>query len=173
MHYHNITKSDMLNGDGLRVVLWLSGCDHNCYKCQNPQTHDCNSGIPFDESAKEEIFEELNKDYVKGITFSGGDPLHQNNIKDVHNLCIHIKEKFPTKDIWLYTGYTLEEIFESDDIFNMVRQTIISMCDVLVDGRYVDNLKDSKYHWAGSTNQRIIDVQKTLKAGTVVLHESE
>ncbi len=159
----------MLNGEGLRVVLWLSGCDHHCYNCQNPQTHDCNSGIPFDISAKEEIFEELSKDYVRGITFSGGDPLHENNLVDVHNLCVTIKEKFPTKDIWMYTGYTFEEISENS-IDNNIRQAIISMCDVLVDGRYVESLKDKKYHWAGSTNQRIIDVKETLKLGKIVLY---
>ena len=159
----------MLNGEGLRVVLWLSGCDHHCYNCQNPQTHDCNSGIPFDISAKEEIFEELSKDYVKGIAFSGGDPLHKNNLVDVHNLCVTIKEKFPTKDIWMYTGYTFEEISENS-IDNNIRQAIISMCDVLVDGRYVESLKDKKYHWAGSTNQRIIDVKETLKLGKIVLY---
>ncbi len=160
----------MLNGSGLRVVLWLSGCNHNCYNCQNPQTHDCNSGIPFDLSAKKEIFEELEKDYIKGITFSGGDPLHQNNLTEVYNLCIEIKKKYPSKDIWIYTGYTLEEILK-DTSNNMIRQKIILMCDVLVDDRYIETLKDKKYHWAGSTNQRIINIQETFNQNKVILFE--
>lgn len=161
----------MLNGSGLRVVLWLSGCNHNCYKCQNPQTHDCNSGIPFDVSAKEEIFEELKKDYIKGITFSGGDPLHENNLIEVNNLCLTIKENFPTKDIWLYTGYTFEEINRASNCNNnIIRQSIVSMCDVLVDGKYIESLSDKKYHWAGSTNQRVIDVKETLNLNKIVLY---
>lgn len=178
MHYHNITKSDMLNGSGLRVVLWLSGCDHNCYNCQNPQTHDCNSGIPFDLSAKEEIFQELEKDYIKGITFSGGDPLHQNNIYEVLHLILEIKEKYKTKDIWVYSGYTWDEIFVSldsrtmtEEVQNEVRKKIILLSDVFVDGRYIEYLKDNKYQWAGSTNQRVIDVKKTLESGYIILKE--
>lgn len=83
MNYHNITHDDMLNGVGLRVVLWCSGCSHNCHNCQNPQTWDINSGISFDEKAKEELFSELSKDYISGITFSGGDPLHENNLQTI------------------------------------------------------------------------------------------
>ena len=162
----------MLNGSGLRVVLWLSGCNHNCYNCQNPQTHDCNSGIPFDISARQEIFDELKKDYIKGITFSGGDPLHENNLTDVHNLCVDINEKFPTKDIWLYTGYTFEELNE-DIGYNSLRQKILSMCDVLVDGRYVESLRDKKCPWVGSTNQRVIDMKKTIKLNQIVLWSGE
>ena len=164
----------MLNGSGLRVVLWLSGCDHHCYNCQNPQTHDCNSGIPFDLSAKEEIFQELEKDYIKGITFSGGDPLHQNNIYEVLHLILEIKEKYKTKDIWVYSGYTWEDIFVTcesrpmtEEIQNEIRKKIILLSDVFVDGRYIEHLKDKKYQWAGSTNQRIIDIKKTIEKGEV------
>ena len=94
MRYHNITKDDMLNGDGLRVVLWVAGCEHHCPKCQNPVTWDINGGLEFDEAAKKEIFDELEKNYVSGITFSGGDPLHTQNRKDVGALIEEIKEKF-------------------------------------------------------------------------------
>ena len=169
MNYHNITSPDMLNGLGLRVVLWLSGCDHHCYNCQNPQTHDCNSGIPFDLSAKEELFRELSKDYISGITFSGGDPLHENNIEEVFELIIEIRKNFPTKTIWLYTGYVVNfyEIYNSDhteiEIFpkdnntenDLKRLEIISKCDVLVDGRYINELRDVSLHWIGSSNQKI------------------
>ena len=110
MNYHSITYPDQNNGDGLRVVLWLSGCSHNCYKCQNPQTHDPNSGILFDEKAEEELFSELGKDYISGLTFSGGDPLNENNLDGVLNLVNEIRLLMPEKTIWLYTGYSFEEI---------------------------------------------------------------
>ena len=112
MNYHNITYPDMLNGDGLRVVLWLSGCSHNCYKCQNPQTHNPNSGILFDERAEEELFRELSKDYISGLTLTGGDPLHENNLDGVLKIVNKIRLLFPEKTIWLYTGYTWEIIMD-------------------------------------------------------------
>lgn len=168
MRYHNITYPDMNNGDGLRVVLWLSGCSHRCKNCQNQQTWDVDSGIVFDETAKKELFNELKKDYISGVTFSGGDPLHKNNLDELLSLIIKIKEKFPSKNIWLYTGFTWEEIFESA---YKTRQQIVSKCDVLVDGRYVDELQDISAHWVGSTNQRVIDVQKSLKENKIVLYK--
>ena len=114
MRYHNITKDDMLNGDGLRVVLWVAGCDHCCKECHNPVTWDPNGGLFFDEKAKAEIFEELEKDYISGITFSGGDPLHSANAYEVMMLAKEIKEKFPSKTIWLYTGYEWKDIKNMD-----------------------------------------------------------
>ena len=108
MNYHNITYPDMNNGDGLRVVLWLSGCNHHCMNCQNPQTWNPDSGIKFDSAAKEELFRELEKDYISGITFTGGDPLHENNVDEVLSLVYEIKDKYPNKTIWIYSGYTLE-----------------------------------------------------------------
>ena len=101
MRYHNITKDDMLNGDGLRVVLWVSGCSHCCEGCQNPVTWDSEGGLPFDAAAKQEVFDELAKDYISGITFSGGDPLFFKNRPDVTELICEIRETFPDKTIWL------------------------------------------------------------------------
>lgn len=161
MRYHNITKEDMLNGDGLRVVLWVAGCSHCCKECQNPITWDSNGGIPFDENAKKEIFEQLDKDYISGITFSGGDPLHMNNIDDVTALAKEIRETYPNKTIWLYTGSLWEE---------MQRDEIVSYLDVVVDGEFEVDKKDLQLKWKGSSNQRVIDVQKTLENGEVVLH---
>ena len=166
MNYHNISYPDMNNGDGLRVVLWLSGCSHKCKGCHNQQTWDVNSGINFDESAKKELFEELGKDYISGITFSGGDPLHENNINEVLELIIEIKDKFPNKNIWLYTGYYFNEIFDE------IRKQIVSKCDVLIDGRYVESLRDVSAHWVGSTNQSVIDVKKSLKENKIVLYNN-
>lgn len=181
INYHNITHDDMNNGDGLRVVLWLSGCSHHCFNCQNPQTWDPDSGIPFDELAKQEIFNELSKNYISGITLSGGDPLHENNLFEVLSLVKEIRNLFPNKTIWLYTGYTWEEIRNAfgkskewlqsrwkDSAIN--RWEIISMCDVIVDGEYIDDQRDIALKWCGSSNQRVIDVQKSLAQGKVVLY---
>ena len=161
MRYHNITKDDMLNGDGLRVVLWVSGCSHCCEDCQNPLTWDPNGGLPFDEAAKEEDFAELEKNYISGITLSGGDPLYPGNRMDIRNLVKEIREKYPKKTIWMYTGYEWE-IVRSFDILKYV--------DVLVDGEYEKDKRDTQLHWRGSSNQRVIDVQESLKTGNVVLH---
>lgn len=204
----------MINGIGLRVCLWCSGCDHHCKNCQNPITWNPDDGIQFDESAKKEIFDELSKDYIAGITFTGGDPLHQKNLKDVLDLITDFRSKYPIsrktdttyrknnnykhnilteksneirlscqeKTIWLYSGYTWEQIMypvvtddfnpERDKILKM-RQDIVKQCDVLVDGRYEEDKRDVTYHWAGSTNQRVIDVQETLKQGKVILWENQ
>lgn len=161
MRYHNITKDDMLNGDGLRVVLWLSGCSHCCYKCQNPVTWDPNGGLAFDEAAKAELFEHLGKSYISGITFSGGDPLYIGNRLDLLQLIKEIKEKFPTKTMWLYTGYLWEEI---------KRLELVSYLDVVVDGEFVYEQMDTTLKWKGSANQRVINVQESLEKGEVVLH---
>lgn len=171
----------MNNGDGLRVVLWLSGCNHHCKGCQNKQTWDIDSGIQFNESAKIELFEKLSEDYISGITFSGGDPLHENNINEVLNLITEIRNRFPSKNIWLYTGYTWNQIFcpiVTDD-FNLIRDEIINsrrkiveMCDVLVDGKYIELLRDLSAHWVGSKNQKVINVKKSLESRDIVLWEN-
>ncbi|NBI92589.1 anaerobic ribonucleoside-triphosphate reductase activating protein [Lachnospiraceae bacterium] len=155
MRYHNITKDDMLNGDGLRVVLWVAGCSHCCKDCHNPLTWDPDGGLPFDEKAKQEIFEQLNKPYISGITFSGGDPLHAANRMEVRNLMAEIKEKYPDKTIWLYTGDSWENIYH---------YSLIKYVDVLVDGEFQRARKDVKLLWKGSSNQRVIDVQKSLQS---------
>ncbi|MBE5746223.1 MAG: anaerobic ribonucleoside-triphosphate reductase activating protein [Clostridiales bacterium] len=161
MNYHNITKDDMLNGDGLRVVLWVAGCSHHCKGCQNPITWNEKSGLYFDEKAKCEIFDLLEKDYISGITFSGGDPLMPCNREVVGNLIKEITVKFPNKNIWLYTGFTFDEVKDLD---------FIKFVDVLVDGRFEENLKDEKLLWKGSSNQRVIDVKKSLNNNTICLH---
>ncbi len=154
MRYHNITKDDMLNGDGLRVVLWLAGCLHCCRECQNPVTWDPDGGILFDQAAKAELFEQLEKPYISGITFSGGDPLHPSNRAEVRELIAEIRERFPDKTIWLYTGDLWEQV-RSDPMMKHI--------DVLVDGEFHIEEKDPQLMWKGSKNQRVIDVQKSLK----------
>lgn len=166
MNYHNITHDDMLNGEGIRVVLWLAGCEHKCKGCQNPLTWNPNNGINFDAQARDEIFSALKQKHISGITFSGGDPLHPANRGKVFCLIKDIKQQFPSKTIWIYTGYTWEEIHE-----NKYLPHIIKYADVLVDGRFKEELADVNYPWAGSTNQRVIDIQESIKKGTVILHE--
>ncbi|MCD7879780.1 MAG: anaerobic ribonucleoside-triphosphate reductase activating protein [Candidatus Gastranaerophilales bacterium] len=161
MNYHNITKDDMLNGDGLRVVLWVAGCNHQCEDCQNPITWDITGGLPFDEAAERELFEILKKPHISGITFSGGDPLHPFNRSEVFRLMRKCKDLYPKKTIWCYTGFRWEEFRKFKEM---------QYIDVLVDGRFVKSLFDEKLRWVGSSNQRIIDVQKTLEKGEVVLH---
>ena len=116
MRFHNITKDDMLNGDGLRVVLWVAGCSHYCRGCQNPITWDPAGGVEFTEDSRREIFELLDKPYISGITFSGGDPLYSGNEKEVTLLAREIREKYPQKTIWLYTGARWEEIRDKEII---------------------------------------------------------
>lgn len=161
MKYHNITHDDMLNGAGLRVVLWVSGCEHKCYNCHNKITWDIDNGLIFDDKAKKEIFDALEKDYIKGITFSGGDPLHKQNREEIFNLIKEIKEKFKDKDIWLYTGYTWEEINDLD---------VLQYIDVLVDGKYIEELSNEELEWRGSSNQRVIDVKKTLLEDKIIYY---
>lgn len=163
MNYHNITKDDMLNGDGLRVVLWVSGCTHHCDGCQNPITWDLAGGIPFDEAAEEELFEALSKPHVSGITFSGGDPLHPFNRQEVFRLMKKCKELFPEKTVWSYTGFLWEDVKDLEGM---------KYVDVLVDGRFVKELNDNNLHWVGSSNQKIVDVQQSLKENKVILHNT-
>lgn len=153
MNYHNIKHEDMLNGEGIRVTLFVSGCSHNCPGCHNPETHPVDSGIPFDDNALNEIYNELDKDYIAGITFSGGDPLNIHNRDTILKLCRDIKDKYPNKNIWLYTGYSYDYI--SSNYYQ-----ILNYIDVLVDGKFVRKLKDSNLKWRGSTNQRVIDIKK-------------
>ena len=161
MRYHNITTDDMLNGDGLRTVLWVAGCTHCCKECQNPITWDVNGGVPFDEAAKQELFEKLNHDYISGITFSGGDPLHPLNREPITALAKEINETFPDKTIWLYTGFLWEDLQNEE---------ILKYIDVLVDGEFMVDLLNTKLKWCGSSNQRIIDVPASLDAGRVILY---
>lgn len=161
MRYHNITKDDMLNGEGLRIVLWVSGCSHACTGCQNFQTWDEKSGILFDESAEEELFSLVKLDYISGLTLSGGDPLFPPNQKPLLSLVKKFKKLFPHKTVWLYTGSLFEEISHLP---------LIQFIDILVDGKYIEAEKDPSLHWRGSSNQKIVDVQASLKKQKTILY---
>lgn len=169
MRYHNITKADMLNGEGLRVVLWVSGCSHQCPGCHNAITWDPMNGLEFENDAKNEIFAELEQSWCDGLTLSGGDPLFLGNRKVVADLVEEVKKKFPDKTIWLYTGYSYEELLkekENDAFLN----TILKHIDVLLDGKFVLKLANEKIHYVGSSNQEIIDVPRSLKENKKILY---
>lgn len=202
MNYLKIDKEDVCNGEGLRVVLWLSGCSHKCKGCQNPQTWDADSGISFDESAKEELFRELDKDYISGLTLTGGDPLFEGNLDDVLDLVTEVNKRYntpqnidsnnannnnilnaddnkirllsPKKSIWLYTGFTFEEIVYSTIKCNQsrIRKIILNNIDVLIDGQYIESQRDITLPYRGSSNQRLIDVQQSLQKGEIVLWQT-
>ena len=164
MNYHNITKDDMKNGDGLRVVWWVAGCSHHCPNCQNPVTWDPDDGILFDKNARKELLDIISQDYISGITFSGGDPLFESNREEVYELIEYIKSVYPNKTVWLYTGYTF------NDLKKFVPIGVLNKIDVIVDGPYIEKFRDTTLKWRGSSNQRVIDVRKTIEAGNIVLH---
>ena len=165
----------MLNGDGLRTVLWVSGCQQKCFNCQNPQTWDFDSGIPFTDETMQELLDDLSQSYISGITLSGGHPLEPQNLDTVYKIVKTVKEKFPNKSIWLYTGYTWEEILEKDksyedlEVNSISPLDIVKYCDVLVDGKYKDDKRDITLAWRGSSNQRVINIQESLKQNKIVL----
>lgn len=151
MNYHNIIHDDQYNGDGIREVLFCSGCTHCCPGCQNSQTWDKESGIEFDTAAKEELFDRLSRDYISGVTLSGGDPLAPYNREEMLSLAEEIKEKFPDKTVWIYTGFTKDELIEQG-----IWDRVSKVCDVLVEGRFEKDKASEQYPWAGSTNQKVL-----------------
>lgn len=163
--------ADMLNGEGLREVLFFSGCDHSCAGCFNKELQDPNYiGLPESHTWTEkdyiELCTELEHDYISGVTITGGDGFSEFNKKDILELCQKLKSDYPLKTIWLYTGWTYEQVLKHND----EKTKCLSYIDVLCDGRFVEKLKSPDLPWVGSSNQRVIDVQKSLKEGKVVLH---
>ena len=164
MNYEKIDKCSVSNGSGVRTVLWVSGCDIHCRNCQNPQTWDFNSGIPFTEDTMQELLYDLSKPYIKGCTLSGGHPLDPHNAPKVLEIVKRVKMVFPNKDIWIYSGYVWENIIKDETLREILKYT-----DVLVDGAYIDELRDISLPFRGSSNQRIIDVPKSLTENKVIL----
>lgn len=179
MKYLDITTCSVTDGKGFRLVLWTSGCEHHCEGCHNPQSWDADAGKDFTEETVKHILDELNHDYICGLTLSGGDPLHKNNISSVYDLCKIVKETYPDKQIWLYTGYKFETIcsnlgyVQTNDftIEKCLRNSILKYIDVVVDGQYVHSQRDITLAFRGSSNQRLIDVQKTLQKNEIVFYE--
>ncbi|MGI6608452.1 MAG: anaerobic ribonucleoside-triphosphate reductase activating protein [Erysipelotrichaceae bacterium] len=154
MNYLKIESSSLSNGLGWRVVLWVSGCSHKCFNCHNPETWDSKAGKKFTETEKSLIMELLKPDYIRGLTLSGGDPLFESNRTEILKLVKEIKQVYPKKDIWLYTGYRFEQIKDLE---------LLKYIDVLVDGQYVDEKKDITLAFRGSDNQKIIDVVQSIQ----------
>ena len=164
MNYHKIEKFSTNNGNGVRCVLWISGCEIHCKNCQNPQTWDKCSGIKFDKNAKEELLEILSKDYIRGLTLSGGNPLEKYNISELLSLLKEIKNLYPNKDIWCYSGYTYEQLIQREDL-----KEIWQYIDVLIDGPYIDEQRDITLKWRGSKNQRVINIPQSIKKNEIIL----
>lgn len=168
MNYHKIDICNMDNGDGLRVCLWVAGCNHYCKGCFNQQTWNACSGDSFELPQIELIRYALSQDWCKGLTLTGGDPLFPQNREQISSICKSLKSEFPTKTIWLYTGFTYDELINNnDDDIGIIFENI----DVLVDGSYIKELNSPDKHWVGSENQRVIDVQASLEQDKVVLWE--
>jgi len=164
MNYIKITKCDIANGPGCRVTLWVSGCAHHCLHCHNQETWSLNSGTCFTIETMDELLSCASQSYISGLTFSGGDPLHPENYSTVMMIAKIFKEKFPDKTIWLWTGYLWEEIKCLYGIENI---------DVLIDGEYAESLKDLSLKWRGSSNQRVIDVKKSIESNDVILYKEQ
>ncbi len=174
MNYLSITPCDIANGQGVRTVLWVSGCSLHCPGCHNPESHDRCAGKPFDEDAKKELFDALSKPYIRGLTLSGGHPLEDYNLQDLFVLLVDIKKTFPDRDIWLYTGLILNPsdfVHNSKNLMHDLRTSILQCCDIIVDGPFIQEQRDITLQFRGSTNQRIIDVAKTIEQKEIVLWE--
>ena len=173
MRYASIKKCDVANGTGIRVSIFVSGCHHHCKGCFNTDAWDFTFGEEYTDEVEEKILASLDRDYVQGLTLIGGEPLEYVNQKGLVSLVKKAKEKFPQKTIWCYTGYKFD-----DDVMNdMMKkwpetEEIVSNLDIVVDGKYDDDLRDLNLRFKGSSNQRIIDVKKTLDSGTVILAEN-
>lgn len=151
MKYLNILDCDIADGEGIRVTLFVSGCSHHCKGCHNPESWNPDNGKEFTEEVKEKLFKLIDRPYIDGLTLSGGDPLFCDNIKDIRQLCFEFKQKFPNKTIWLYTGYTLDKIKALD---------FLKCIDVIVDGPFIQELRDITLPFRGSSNQKIIKIKE-------------
>ena len=185
MNYAQIRSMDISNGEGIGVSLFVQGCDFHCKNCFNSETWEFSKGQEWNDKTKNQFLKLIETPFIQRVSILGGEPLHPQNVQNVLKIVDEIRVSYPTKNIWLYTGYTWEEIWIKDNIktgdkikdmrgkaIKNLRRQVVRMCDVLVDGRYVDELRDVSLHWRGSSNQRVINVQETLKQNQIVLWES-
>lgn len=170
MNYMKITKTDIANGPGVRVVLWVSGCRCKCKSCHNQNTWDFNAGKKFDDNAKNELRDALSKPWIRGLTLSGGHPLEPENCDyEFYKFIKELKHDFPNKDIWLYTGWVWETLDNHEIAWSLIKECV----DVVVDGPFIEDLKDISLKFRGSSNQRIIDVKKSIESNEVILYEEK
>ena len=185
MNYAQIRSMDISNGEGIGVSLFVQGCDFHCKNCFNSETWEFSKGQEWNDKTKNQFLKLIETPFIQRVSILGGEPLHPKNVQNVLKIVDEIRVSYPAKNIWLYTGYTWEEIWIKDNIktgdkvkdmheksIKNLRRQVVRMCDVLIDGRYVDELRDVSLHWRGSSNQRVINVQETLKQNQIVLWES-
>ena len=163
MRYAKIRKMDISNGPGIRASVFVQGCTFNCKNCFNPETHDFAGGKEFTDEKLQEVLALCDKDEIVGLSILGGEPMHPKNIEGTTKIAKAFKEKFPNKNLWVWTGF----LFDKD----LKNKEVLKYIDVLVDGQYVDELHNPSLKWRGSSNQRVIDVQKSLKENKIVLYE--
>ena len=173
MNYGQIKKCDIANGVGVRVTLFVSGCTNHCFNCFQPETWDFDYGKPFTAETEAEIFAELDKPFIAGLTLLGGDPFEPCNQRALVPFLRRVRARYPGKTIWADSGFTLDRELTVDGAHPRCEVTdeMLSMLDVLVDGRYVDELRNISLRFRGSSNQRIIDMNLTRRAGQIVLWE--
>ena len=171
MNYGEIKKTDIANGEGVRVSLFVSGCTHHCKGCFNAETWDFNFGKEFTDEVHSEVITALKPDYIKGLSLLGGEPFEPQNQRVLVGLLREVKSLFPKKDVWCYTGYLLDKELLNDSRARCeVTDEMLSMIDVLVDGEFKQEQKDISLKFRGSSNQRITDVKKSLQSGEIVLY---
>lgn len=163
MGYNKIRKMDISDGPGVRVSIFMQGCAFNCKNCFNPETHDFKGGKEFTDATIDRILELSDNDNIEGLSILGGEPMHPRNIENTTKLAKAFKEKFPNKNIWAWSGFKFDKDLKDKEFTKYL--------DVIVDGQYVDELHNPTLKWKGSSNQRVIDVQKSLKQNQIVLFE--
>lgn len=162
MRYSSIRQLDIANGPGCRASLFVQGCSFHCPGCFNPGTQDFEGGSEFTKQTKEAIFALAEPSHISGLSILGGEPLHPRNREEVIKLAREFKKKYPDKSIWLWTGYSIEDVFED---------LVDSDIDVVVDGKFMEDLKDLRLKYRGSSNQRVIDLKETIRTGDIIIYE--
>ena len=162
MKYNKIRKMDISDGPGVRVSIFMQGCSFHCKNCFNPETWDFDNGLEFDDKVIDEIIEIGSKKHIVGLSILGGEPMHPKNIKGTIKLAKKFKKTYPDKNIWVWSGYLFDQVVDKE---------IFKYIDVLVDGQFKNELRNPNLKWRGSSNQRVINVKKSLDKGDIVLYE--
>ena len=173
MNFAKINKNDIANGIGIRVTLFVSGCTHYCKGCFNKEAWDFDFGQLFDEGVQNELLEALNPSYIGGLTLLGGEPMEPQNQRALLPFLKRVKEVYKNKTVWCYSGYTFEELTGASRARCEVTDEVLSLIDILVDGEFQEELKDISLRFKGSSNQRIIDMNKTRNSSRVILWNGE
>ncbi|MEE0769328.1 MAG: anaerobic ribonucleoside-triphosphate reductase activating protein [Clostridia bacterium] len=165
MRYNKVRKMDISNGPGVRVSIFMQGCTFHCKNCFNPETHDFMGGEEFTEDTIDQVLKLCENENVEGLSILGGEPMHPMNIEGTTELAKKFKEKFPNKNLWVWTGFLFDRDLQNKEVLKYI--------DVLVDGQYVDELRDPRLKYNGSSNQRVIDVQNSVKQGKVIFYKDK